>query len=109
MGRCKTKNQKKEMKDYEIILSEKAEIQIEDAYFFYENIRLTLADKFLTKVNDCINSILINPFTYKIIFENYHQAIVKKFPFVIIYTQNENIILITSVYNTYRNPVNKFK
>lgn len=109
MGRSKSKNQKQEMKKYKIVLSEKAEIQMEDAYLFYKNIRPTLGDQFLNKLNDCINSILINPFIYKIIFENYRQAVVKKFPFVIIYTQNENIILLTSVYNTSRNPVNKFK
>ena len=97
------------MSRLKIIISENAEIQIEQAYVYYKIISKKIAEDFKEKLDDCINSISKNPTIYKFEFENYQQAVVKKFPFVVIYAQYDDIIFIASVFNTHQNPNKKMK
>jgi len=52
---------------------------------------------------------LLNPETYKLEFDVYRQAVVKKFPFVIIYTKIDSKILISAIFHTSKNPNKKFR
>jgi hypothetical protein len=61
------------------VLSIQAENELEDALYFYDLISTKIGDKFLNQINECIESILLNPETYKLEFEDYHQAVVKNF------------------------------
>lgn len=91
------------------VFSIQAENELEDALYFYDLISTKIGDNFLYQINDSITSILLNPETYKLEFEIYRQAVVKKFPFVIIYTKIDNIILISAIFHTSKNPNKKFK
>lgn len=66
------------------VLSIQAENELEDALQFYDLISTKIGDNFLKQIDACIESILLNPETYKLEFDVYRQAVVKKFPFVII-------------------------
>jgi hypothetical protein len=86
-----------------------SENELEDALYFYDLISTKIGDNFLNQINECIESILLNPETYKLEFDVYRQAVVKKFPFVIIYTKIDSIILISSIFHTSKNPNKKFR
>ncbi|WP_435302835.1 type II toxin-antitoxin system RelE/ParE family toxin [Flavobacterium aestuarii] len=68
-----------------------------------------MGDNFLKQIDACIESILLNPETYKLEFDVYRQAVVKKFPFVIIYTKIDSTIFISAIFHTGRNPKKKFR
>ena len=85
------------------ILSIQAENELEDALYFYDLISTKIGDHFLNQINECIESILLNPETYKLEFDLYRQAVVKKFPFVIIYTKIDSTILISAIFHTSKN------
>jgi plasmid stabilization system protein ParE len=91
------------------VLSLQAENELEDALYFYDLISTKIGDNFLNQINTCIESILLNPETYKLEFDVYRQAVVKKFPFVIIYTKIDSKILISAIFHTSKNPNKKFK
>lgn len=91
------------------VLSIQAENELQDALFFYDLISTKIGDKFLNQISACIESILRNPESYKIEFDVYRQAVVKKFPFVIIYTKIDAVILISAIFHTSKNPDKKFK
>lgn len=91
------------------VLSLQAENELEDALYFYDLISTKIGDNFLNQINTCIESILLNPETYKLEFDIYRQAVVKKFPFVIIYTKIDSKILISAIFHTSKNPNKKFK
>jgi hypothetical protein len=91
------------------VFSLQAENELDIAFNFYDSISPKIGDAFLYQINECVKSILINPETYKIEFEIYRQAAVKKFPFVIIYTQIDDIIFVSSIFHTSQNPNKKFK
>ncbi len=98
------------MKSYNLILSEKAEIQIEDAFIYYDLISTKIADAFLFNLDECLNSILNNPLIYKTIKNGLRQAVLKKFPFVVVYSiEKENIIFVGCVFHTSKNPKKKHK
>ena len=86
-----------------------AENELEDALYFYDLVSTKIGDNFLIQINTCIESILLNPETYKLEFDVYRQAVVKKFPFVIIYTKIDSIILISAIFHTSKNPDKKFR
>jgi plasmid stabilization system protein ParE len=91
------------------VLSIQAENELEDALYFYDSISTKIGDNFLNQINECIESILLNPETYKLEFDIYRQAVVKNFPFVIIYTKIDSIILISAIFHTSKNPDKKFR
>ena len=91
------------------VLSIQAEHELEEAFNYYDLISTKIGDKFLNQINECIESILLNPETYKLEFDVYRQAVVKKFPFVIIYTKINFIIFISAIFHTSKNPAKKFR
>ncbi|MDQ5930075.1 MAG: hypothetical protein QG594_1858 [Bacteroidota bacterium] len=91
------------------ILTSRAENELENAYYFYNSISTKIGDNFLKQINECIQSILLYPELYPLKFDNYRQAVVKKFPFVIIYTKIDSVILISAIFHTSKNPKKKFR
>ncbi len=78
------------------------------AYEFYESKRKNLGERFLNELENCYKSIVLNHTTYKVVHTIYRQAVVKKFPFVILYSVDEKDIIITAIFNTSKNPKKKF-
>ncbi|HJS01215.1 MAG TPA: type II toxin-antitoxin system RelE/ParE family toxin [Flavobacterium sp.] len=78
------------------------------AYEFYESRRKNLGERFLDELENCYKSIVLNHETYTIVHKTYRQAIVKKFPFVVLYNVDEKDIIITAIFNTSKNPKKKF-
>jgi len=91
------------------VLSIQAEIELEDAFYFYDLISTKIGNEFLNQINICIQSILLYPESYPLEFDVYRKAVVKKFPFVIIYTKIDSIIFISAILHTSRNPKKKFR
>lgn len=79
------------------------------AYEFYESRRKNLGERFLDELENCYKSIVLNYTTYKVVHKIYRQAVVKKFPFVVLYSVDEKDIIITAVFSTSKNPSEKFR
>jgi len=91
------------------VLSIQAENELEDAFYFYNLVSTKVADEFLYQINSCIQSILLYPESFPLDFEMYRKAVVKKFPFIIIYTKIDSIIFISAIFHTSKNPNKKFR
>lgn len=87
----------------------RANIDIIVAYEFYESKRKYLGERFLNELEEWYKAIVLNHTTYKVIYKIYHQAVVKKFPFVVLYSVDEKDIIITAIFNTSRNPKKKLR
>lgn len=98
------------MRNFSLIITEKAEIQIEQAFFYYDLISNKVADNFLVELQNCLNSIEKNPEIYQIIKNNFRQAPLKKYPYVVIYSiEKRQKVLVLSIFHTSRNPKMKLK
>jgi len=97
--------------NYSFVLREEASKEFAEAYVWYEEQRDGLGITFELAVYDKINLICQNPLHYKISYKKYHQAVVERFPFVVVYTINEKLkqIVVFAIFHTSRNPQKQFR
>lgn len=89
---------------YSLLIKEEANVEIIEAYLNYEEIRLGLGDDFLDHLNSYFTRIISDPNHFPQKRKPYHEAFIKRFPFIVIY---ENLIIVYSVFNAYKNPKKK--
>lgn len=89
---------------YNIILQAGAENDIESAYVWYENVKIGLGEQFLNELVVYYEKLMHNPIAFKWVNKNYRQAILSRFPYVIIYKVVESDVVIYAVFHTSRNP-----
>ena len=63
---------------YRLVVTEDAELDIEDAMDWYENEKKGLGKKYLNSVTVCFKAILRNPLAFATIFLKIRKAITKK-------------------------------
>lgn len=91
----------------ELIVKEEARLEIIDAYQYYENARTGLGEIFLNHLDSCFERIISQPLHFPIKRTPYREAVVSKFPFLVIFELLEKSIVVYSVFNTWRNPEKK--
>jgi toxin ParE1/3/4 len=96
---------------YSYDLREEASAEFINAYVWYEGQREGLGDLFEIAVYNKLDKICRNPLHYKVTYKKYHEALVEKFPFLIVYTIDEKAkeILVFAIFHTSRNPKKKFR
>jgi plasmid stabilization system protein ParE len=84
--------------------------EYEAAYSWYIERSQKAADKFITTVEEAIDTICSDPHRYRKSYKDLREVILKKYPFYLIYSIDEKkkIILIVSVYHQKRNPDKKY-
>ncbi|MCB0581491.1 MAG: type II toxin-antitoxin system RelE/ParE family toxin [Phaeodactylibacter sp.] len=74
--------------------------EVRDAYQYYESKRPGLGDEFLEEIDKVIQRTLDSPEIYPVEFGEARKGVVRKFPYIIIYTVLDQSIFIVSVFNT---------
>ena len=77
-----------------------------DSLAWYERQREGLGYEFLACVEVATQSIMRNPHMYRLYYSVFHGCVVRRFPFVIFYTIEENEIVVHSIFDTRRNSEN---
>lgn len=95
--------------DYDLNISPQAKKDITDGFFWYEEKQLGLGRIFIEEIDLLISYIQKNPFHFQIKYSNkFRQAVIKKFPYVIIFELIANFVVIFSVFPTKKNPDKKY-
>jgi plasmid stabilization system protein ParE len=97
------------MNNYNLIVKQEAAQEIINAYHWYESKSEGLGESFLSALDDCLETIDINPATYQKIYKEQRQAIVKTFPFVVMYEHDNNDIIVYAVFDTNQDPEKKIR
>ena len=92
---------------YEVIFFPRAEVEIEDAFYWYESKYPGLGNRFLENFEQEVERITSNPYLFRSSKNDLREAIIQSFPYVIIYSVLDQKILIQAVFNTSRNPTKK--
>jgi hypothetical protein len=61
------------------------ELDLAEAYSWYEKRRPGLGEEFLSSVDACLESILRHPEMHTFVHETYRRALIRRFPFAIFY------------------------
>jgi plasmid stabilization system protein ParE len=83
-----------------------------DAYTWYEDQQVGLGDRFAIVIEKKIIAICTNPYLFGSKTRmNYREALVKTFPYIIVYKvyEQERMIFISSIHHAKKHPRKKFR
>ena len=97
--------------DYKIQIRDQAAFEFSKAFIWYNEQKEGLGEEFASAVQGALNKVANNPYHYKKTYKNYHEALVDKFPFLIVYVVKENgqEIIVIAIFHTSRNPKAKYR
>lgn len=81
-----------------------AENDLKIALNYYFDISQKLGKRFLSHIDKQFTNILNSPDLYQYETKTSQKVIMKKFPYIIIYEQYEDIIMILAIFHTKQNP-----
>ena len=84
--------------------TEGAKEDLEKSFGWYEAQRRGLGFDFLDCIESSIMKIFISPELYSVIYLNFRRCVIRRFPFSIFFTIENNEIIIHSVFDNRRNP-----
>ena len=83
-----------------------ARLEFDEAADWYEEQEAGMRAEFVYAVDAAIRQILLRPKTFPIIQGTViRRALVRKFPYVILFSADEQLVLIRAVFHTSRNPL----
>ena len=89
-----------------IKLHPKAEEDLNKALSYYTNIDINLERKFINYLDKTFSKILDFPNLYQYETKTSQKVLMDKFPYIVIYEQYEDIIMILAIFHTSRKPIN---
>ena len=98
------------MQSYEILIEERALLDIHQGFEYYETLQPGLGVRFNQSVFHSFETLQLNPF-YQVRYDEVRCLPVKKFPYMVHYKVNElkGIVNVLAVINTYRDPDKTWK
>ena len=87
-----------------IKLHPEAEEDLKRALDYYGNIDNKLEEKFIAFLDETFQQILKFPTLYPYETQTAQKILMKKFPYIILYEQYQNIIMILAIFHTKRDP-----
>ena len=96
---------------YKIVFTKRASQEFDKSFSWYEQQRTGLGDDFEKAIEVVLGRISERPQSFRLGKKPYREALVKKFPFLIIFKINksEKTVQIASVFHTSRNPKTKYR
>ena len=85
-------------------LTPEADFDAQHAIQWYDERDHELGDDFLQKVNECITSVEKNPEKYPIVHRKIRRALIKRFPYEILFEIENDEIIIYAIYHCARDP-----
>lgn len=85
-------------------VSAEAELEIFEAALRYERERAGLGFRFETQVNAVLSRVLENPFQFPGIEKAARRALVRDFPYGIVFTVDDDLITVLAVLHLHRHP-----
>ncbi|MDT0651105.1 type II toxin-antitoxin system RelE/ParE family toxin, partial [Autumnicola edwardsiae] len=89
---------------YILVVKNEANLEIIEAYLYYEEKRIGLGEEFLEHLDGYFDRITANPEHFPQKRKPYHEIFIKRFPFLVIYEIENGNVVVYSVFNTWQNP-----
>lgn len=89
---------------YRIVIHPDAELDIQDAFQWYESRTLGLGSEFVRAVDACLSSIGRNPSAYSLIYKKVRRAFIRRFPYGVFYVFDQDLITVIACFHSRRNP-----
>lgn len=97
------------MASYKLIILEHAVSELEEACLYYNDQVSGLGFEFEDEIIMLLELIKNNPFLFPIKFAHIHEAVVRRFPFVINYEITDKLIIVSAIFHSKQSPGKKIK
>ena len=87
-----------------LVIAPEAELDIAEAYVWYERRRIGLGEEFLSSVDACMEGIRRQPEMYPLVHETYRRSLIRRFLYAVFYEYAESTITVYSAFHTSRDP-----
>ncbi len=87
-----------------VVFVPEAELDISEAYVWYDLRRPGLGEEFLSSLEATIERLCREPFSCPVIHETYRRALLRRFPYAVFFEYDEPTITIYGVFHTSREP-----
>jgi hypothetical protein len=94
---------------YKLEIREKVRSGTLAGFLWYEEKSEGLGSRFVAEVEKMIEYVAQNPLHFQVKYKDYREAIMKKFPYVIIYQVKNDLIILSSVFPCKNDPERKLK
>jgi toxin ParE1/3/4 len=88
----------------DVIFAPEADLDISEAYGWYEQRRPGLGEEFLTSVEAALAGIRRFPAMWPKIFRGYRRCLLRRFPYAAYYQVEESRVTVYAVFHTSRDP-----
>ena len=92
------------MKDFRLIINPFAEEDLKEAKKWYDLQLDSLGDDFLQEIRKTIFHIQENPFQFQKVRKQTRRAVVKRFPYLVYFVVNNQVINVFAVFHSSRSP-----
>ena len=92
---------------YSLIIKEEAIQDLQVAYDYYEEQKSGLGERFLDVIELHLEQVQAHPLHYPTKKKTFREAVVKKFPFIIVFEMEQDTLVVYAIFHTFRNPVRK--
>ncbi|BFM40213.1 type II toxin-antitoxin system RelE/ParE family toxin [Synechocystis sp. LKSZ1] len=89
---------------YKLIIRPDAELDIQEAFEWYEAQILGLGSEFVRAVDACLSSVGRNPLTYSVIYKQVRRALIRRFPYGIFYVLEKDCVVVIACFHSKQNP-----
>jgi toxin ParE1/3/4 len=88
----------------DLIVAPEAEDDIAAAYAWYEDRRMGLGEDFLVRVDAAVGRLCRDPEGHAVIYKGYRRALVRRYPYAIIYEYADDQVTVYAVSHTASDP-----
>jgi plasmid stabilization system protein ParE len=81
-----------------------ADAELTEARHWYSHYRQDLGMEFMQCIDDVLARVVRNPYRYPVVYRNLRRAVVRRFPFAVLYEVTANEIHVIAVFHSRRNP-----
>lgn len=89
---------------YTVIFKEEAGYDVFDTRNWYDSRRIGLGDEFLDEIEEYVKVLEQNPQIFQVRKHNWRYCPLKRFPYIIVFEIEQQVVVVYAVFNTYQNP-----
>jgi hypothetical protein len=95
--------------NYILEVKREADLELTSIFSYYDSISNNLGDKFLDSWELAIKKVCKNPLGFEIKHKKFRQALISKFPYLIIFEIHDNAIVVYAIIHAKKHPVKRYK
>jgi plasmid stabilization system protein ParE len=90
---------------FRLVIEPEAEADLDEAYRWYEKRRPGLGVEFIECVEAVFERLRVTPELHAIVYRSVRQTLVKRFPYVVCYVFEDDVVDVIAVFHGHRDPL----